>query len=141
MYEMLGGSLPPGLAFAPGGQITGTPAQVGRFTVVVRGEGADGCAASEAFAILVRGPELHLRPAALPPGQIGSPYAASLLASGGTAPYAFSLMAGSLPPGVVLAANGALSGTPSQAGLFAFRVLTVDALGSRGMVKVKIKVS
>jgi Putative Ig domain len=51
----------------------------------------------------------------LPAGTVGNAYAATLAASGGTAPYKWSLTAGSLPPGLSLdAATGAISGTPSS---------------------------
>jgi predicted outer membrane repeat protein len=59
-------------------------------------------------------------------GQVGSAYSATLT-SHGIGPYHWSLAAGGLPPGVSLnAANGQLSGTPTQAGTFDFTVQLVD---------------
>ena len=52
----------------------------------------------------------------IPAGTVGSAYATTLLASGGTAPYNWSLKTGTLPAGVSLSAAGALSGTPTAAG-------------------------
>lgn len=57
----------------------------------------------------------------LPAGSVGAPYAATIGATGRPAPT-FALASGSLPPGVTLAANGALSGTPTAAGTYSFTV-------------------
>jgi virginiamycin B lyase len=54
----------------------------------------------------------------LPGGVIGTAYSASLTANGGTAPYTWSVSAGSLPTGLTLdPATGAISGTPSGPGM------------------------
>ncbi|MBX5467446.1 MAG: cell wall-binding repeat-containing protein [Firmicutes bacterium] len=66
--------------------------------------------------------------ASLPAGQVGSPYSASLQASGGVPPYTWSLVSGSaMPPGLTLAANGQISGTPTAAGTTTFTVQVADA--------------
>lgn len=63
-------------------------------------------------------------------GQAGVAYASALLASGGRAPYMFSLVGGSLPPGLTLdLLTGAITGTPTNAGTFSFRAQVVDAMG------------
>ncbi len=69
----------------------------------------------------------------LPNGSAGSPYSASLVATGGTAPYVWSIAAGSLPAGLSLSATGAIDGTPTTAGETSFSVLVTDA--SPGAVK------
>jgi hypothetical protein len=51
----------------------------------------------------------------LPAIQVGVPYSAVLQAVGGTAPYVWTLVAGSLPAGLSLGPDGSLSGTPQQA--------------------------
>ena len=54
----------------------------------------------------------------LPGGTVGSPYAATLTASGGTPPYTWSLTGGSLPSNVTLNSGGTISGTPNVAGVY-----------------------
>ena len=61
-------------------------------------------------------------------GQIGVAYSDTLSASGGTAPYVWSVSAGALPAGMTLGAtSGVLGGTPTVAGTFSFTVKVTDA--------------
>jgi hypothetical protein len=60
-----------------------------------------------------------------PIGTVGSPYSFAFTGAGGCGPglpYQYSLIGGSLPPGLTLAKNGQVSGTPSQAGGWSFWV-------------------
>jgi hypothetical protein len=63
----------------------------------------------------------------LPGASAGSPYSATLAATGGTAPYAWSISAGSLPAGLSLSTTGTITGTPTTAGEMSFSVLVTDA--------------
>ena len=59
---------------------------------------------------------------------VGIAYNAVSSVTGGTAPYAFSITSGSLPPGLVLnATTGSITGIPSTAGTYNF-TLNVSAL-------------
>src|SRR5262249_4917042 len=75
---------------------------------------------------------LTLSPDTLPPGDVGAPYTRTVLASGGTSPYTFTLADGTLPPGVTLASNGLLSGTPTVTGTFTFAVGATDSFPATG---------
>jgi hypothetical protein len=75
---------------------------------------------------------ITILPATLPAGSLGEPYTQGLSASGGTAPYTFSLSGGSLPPGLALSATGQVSGIPTSVGSFTFTVQASDASGCLG---------
>lgn len=51
----------------------------------------------------------------------------ALAARNGIPPYSWSVVSGSLPPGVSLDSDGHLSGAPSQEGVFSFRVRLQDS--------------
>ncbi len=64
--------------------------------------------------------------AALPKATVGEAYSASLSVTGGDTPFIWSIVAGTLPPGLSLDPNGIISGTPTQAGMSGFEVGVVD---------------
>jgi len=78
-------------------------------------------------------PAITVTPASLAAGNAGSPYSAAFGASGGTAPYTFAVVIGSLPPGLTLAPGGALTGTPTTAGTYPFTVAATDAASCSGV--------
>src|SRR5687768_8356027 len=58
---------------------------------------------------------VSIQTVALPTAGVDVPYATSLAATGGSAPYAWSLAPGSaLPTGLTLGTNGSISGTANQ---------------------------
>jgi hypothetical protein len=60
-------------------------------------------------------------------GTVNAAYAATLLASGGTLPYSWSLAGGLLPAGLTLnGSSGAISGTPTTTGTFNFTARVND---------------
>jgi Putative Ig domain len=78
----------------------------------------------------------------LPSATVGLTYDATLSVTGGTEPYAFALVSGQLPTGVLLSATtGAISGTPSSTGSFSFAVSVTDSTGQSGQQPLQIAVS
>ena len=59
-------------------------------------------------------------------GTQNSSYNATLAASGGAAPYVWTLTTGSLPTGLALGSGGAISGTPNGTGTSNFTVQVAD---------------
>lgn len=76
-----------------------------------------------------------------PDGTVGVPYSFVFGTEGGSAPHTLSLSSGSLPPGLKLASDGNLSGTPTTAGVFNFYIEAVDSVGSRTQVKFSITIA
>jgi hypothetical protein len=72
-------------------------------------------------------PALSISTSALPSASVGSTYDQILQAVGGTAPYVWSITSGQLPAGLVLSANGAISGLPNSAGSFTFTTSVSDS--------------
>src|SRR5215813_11975045 len=63
----------------------------------------------------------------LPGGYPATPYQQSLVASGGVIPYAWSLVGGSLPDGLVMTTDGYIWGRPGNTGDFTFTARLSDA--------------
>jgi uncharacterized protein (TIGR03437 family) len=76
------------------------------------------------------GPSVSIKPPALKDATVGAAYSDSLSASGGTAPYTWSLFSGALPAGLALDSSGAISGNATTAGPSAFSVQVTDASGA-----------
>jgi uncharacterized protein (TIGR03437 family) len=79
--------------------------------------------------------------ASLPVGNRDQAYEpATLTASGGTAPYTYSVIGSDLPAGLSLSSAGAISGTPTAAGNFVVKVLAVDAMGCTGVRQYDLRI-
>jgi hypothetical protein len=64
---------------------------------------------------------------------VGIFYSRTITASGGTSPYSFTVISGSLPPLLTLNPNtGVLSGTPTSSGSFTFTIQATDSYGCTG---------
>ena len=62
----------------------------------------------------------------LPSSFEGQPYSARVRATGGADPVSFAVTSGSPAPGVTLAPDGVLAGTPTAAGSYTFTVTATD---------------
>ncbi|MFI5117316.1 MAG: beta strand repeat-containing protein, partial [Terriglobales bacterium] len=126
------GNLPPGLNLDPAsGLISGTPTMTGTypFTVQVSDSQSPPATASAPLSITVNATltQLTVVTTSLPSGTQNTAYNAMLAADGGVTPYTWSITAGSLPVGLHLnASSGAITGTPSGAGISNFTVQVTD---------------
>ena len=73
---------------------------------------------------------LTVTTSSLPNGTNFMAYSQQLNASGGQPPYNWTNIVGALPPGLSLATNGVISGTPTTNGTFNFTVQVTDALSA-----------
>jgi hypothetical protein len=62
----------------------------------------------------------------IPDGKINETYMATLTASGGTKPYKWEPIRGTIPDGFTLDASGKIAGTPKNAGSFTFKLQVTD---------------
>ncbi len=133
-FSLSSGTLPPGLTLDPtSGWIAGVPATAGRFAFVITATDTNLCTGHRRYRIDVEDPcpTIVLRPPVLPEGREGESYFEELTATGGVAPYEFSVT-GTRPPGLTLSPNGILSGTPTASGTFDFEIGVTDAQGCEG---------
>lgn len=85
---------------------------------------------------------LYITPSQLPIASVSAPYSAGLDVSRGTEPYRFTVVSGTIPPGLSLnTLTGTVAGRPTTAGSFSFRVTVSDSTGNRGEGTVYITVS
>src|SRR5208283_1532953 len=128
-FSITSGSLPPGLTLNTStGAITGTPTTAGTYNFTAQVVDSKGSTATASCSIVVSSLKLACPTAT---AQVGVSYSSALVASGGVAPYTFSIAVGALPPGLSLnTSTGAVSGTPTTAGTYNFTAQVVDSQGN-----------
>lgn len=78
----------------------------------------------------------------LPAGITSTAYSQTVAASGGRMPYTWAVSAGVLPTGLSLnSSNGAITGTPSAVGTFAFTISATDVWGAVGTKSLSITIA
>ena len=123
------GTLPTGLTLAAGtGAITGTPTAYGTSSFTVQVKDANNFTATAVLSIKINPAPVAISTTSLPNGIVNSPgYSATLQSTGGATPITWAVTAGVLPTGLTLAANGAITGTPTTAGTSNFSVTATDS--------------
>lgn len=99
--------------------ITGTPTASGDFNFTVRAENDEGDFMEKSFFITVI--EI-LNATALPAGEKGTAYLEIFSTGAGGVSVVWSVVGGSIPPGLTLFPDGTLSGAPTSDGEFNFTV-------------------
>ncbi len=99
-------------------------------------------ATSSAIAIIVNNPLLSIVTTSFPNGPVQVSYTASLQASGGTAPYSWSVLSGQLPTGLSLSpSTGTISGMPTVAGSFSFTIQVKDSAAATTSAAFSINIT
>ena len=117
-WAVTSGTLPSGLSLSSAGVISGTPsaAVAAAGLVFTATDSAKNTANSSGITLTINPAALVVTTSSLPNGTVGTAYSVPLAATGGTAPYVWSLKSGTLPAGLSLSAAGVISGTPTAAG-------------------------
>ena len=131
-WSISAGSLPAGLTLSSStGQISGTPTAAGTASFTAQVKDAGGNTGTKALSVgVTTAASLQITTTSLADGQVKSAYSASLAATGGTKPYAWSVSSGSLPAGLTLGSStGQILGTPTASGSFSFAISVKDSSG------------
>jgi hypothetical protein len=145
-WSISSGTLPPGLGIdASTGLISGTPTTAGTYDFTVYAKvNADSRSDTKALAIVVRDPlvvsagEPFVARRAV--GEVSVPFDATISATGGFGTYTWAVTAGTVPPGLKLV-DGAITGTPTTAGSYAFIASVTDTEGRKANVTAHILVA
>jgi hypothetical protein len=130
-WSVTSGVLPPGLSLAGStGIISGTPTIAGSSSFTVTVTDAHGNVGTQALAIAVAS-NLTVTTTSLPTATLTVAYAETLAATGGTGPYAWSIISsGSFAPGLSFSSAGQITGTPSAVGSWTFTAEVTDSLSN-----------
>lgn len=123
--------LPPGLKMSTAGAISGTPTVDGLYDV---GVDVHNTKTGNAYRSAHADVQIEIQPMEIDPtngvpkdGWVGSAYTLAFTVTGGTATRTWSVIDGTLPPGLKMApSNGAVSGTATTVGDYTFTVHVHD---------------
>jgi hypothetical protein len=149
-YSWYSEGLPPGLKMNIDGTISGTPTQLGAFTVVFAVMDASSPAYIDEVTLTFTIPtDLAITTASLPDAQVGKPYEDYTIPAspvpivvqntGGLAPYTWEIVAGTVPIGLTIdASSGTLGGVPCTynsttdfSKTYTFTIQVTDAIGAK----------
>lgn len=139
-WRLSSGALPAGLSLAASGtprtEITGTPEAAGSFTFEVEVSDSGGHTASRRLSLEVAPADLVIVTSTVPDGSANAPYSATLVGAGGSQQgYQWTVVAGTLPQGLILEPAGTpsarITGTPAAFGSFDLTVELEDGAGAK----------
>jgi hypothetical protein len=140
-FTVESGALPTGLSLDPAsGTVYGTPTATGSFIfgILLSDKGVQ--QVHRSFTIAITSP-ISITSGNLG-GTAGVAYSQTLTASGGTAPYTWSVASGNLPSGLTLnSSTGVISGTPQASGSFVITIGVKDANNILGGQTVTITIT
>ena len=113
-FTISSGSLPAWATLNPGtGVISGTPNSAAAASFTVRATDANGCSATRALTLSPVCPALSITPVTPAAGVVGAAYSQTMSVTGGTGPFIWTVVSGSLPAGLSLSTGGVIAGTPT----------------------------
>ncbi|MBP6944693.1 putative Ig domain-containing protein [Patescibacteria group bacterium] len=138
-------TLPPGLNLVPGGErvarLKGTPTTAGTYPITVRAKGSNAVIYDRAYTVVIEYPVV-ITSTSLPVGTVGTVYDTTVAFTGGTGPFGWTVVSGSLPAGLQLnVASGRVTGTPTTAGTYSVMIMVSDRYGSTNRRAFSLQVS
>jgi hypothetical protein len=136
-FALASGKLPAGLTLTSSGVLSGKPTtSIGspfKFTITATDNSNSGLTGSQAYMLTVD-PAITIGPTTLAVATVGDAVNDKLTAKGGSGTgYTFAQASGSnLPSGLTLSSAGAITGTPTQSGKYAFTIVATDSIGATG---------
>jgi len=148
-FHLDSGDLPPRLALAPDGNLSGTSFQPGSFQFYVemrepRDDPANcaGKTTQKKFTLKVRRqPWIVSTPAMPPHSEVGIPFRMTLRARGGSGIFVWKVAGGRLPPGVRVGVHGTIAGIPWTPGTYRFVASAKDTEARSLIRQMKISVA
>gem|GEM_PF-695905 len=129
-WSVASGSLPTGLTLnASTGVISGTPTSSSTFNFTLRATDNLGYYGTQAYTVKLCS-AITLSPSSLAASMVNSAYSQTFSATGGTQPYGFAVISGTLPAGLTLDPDtGTLTGRPTATTAASFTIAVTDANG------------
>jgi len=126
-WSITSGSAPAGLALSNAGVLSGIPLSPGIFQFTLKLTDAGLLTTTKTVSQTIDpSPITFATGTALPGAVKGVDYTTTLSATGGAAPYAWSLFSGTLPPSCVISSNGTITGKPATPGVYSFTAQLTD---------------
>jgi len=132
-WSVSSGSLPANLGLTGStGVISGTPSTAATSTFTIQVTDTNNVSTNTIFSLTVNPPVVITTNSPLPDAQLGVSYSQTLMATGGSGTYTWTITAGSLPGGMSLSTSGLISGTPSATATANFTVTATDTNQATG---------
>jgi hypothetical protein len=141
-WTVTAGALPGDMTLSSEGLVSGTPTTAGTFSFTAKVTDAAAQTATAPLQFTITPAQILITTSSpLTSGQVTVAYSASLAATGGTAPYTWTVSAGALPGGLSLSSAGLVSGTPTAAGTFNFTAKITDSAGRTATAPLQITIA
>lgn len=125
-----GSELPIGLTLSANtGLISGSPTIAGSRSFTIRATDVNTNYGIKPYTITIGGASVVVLPGAITNVFKNVPFSMNITGAGGSAPYVYSIIYGSVPTGLTFfTGNGYLAGTPTVTGAYVFEVKATDAV-------------
>jgi uncharacterized protein (TIGR03790 family) len=142
-------ALPPtGMTLSSSGVLSGTPTATGTTSIIVQAEDSANNIINSSFSLTIDPAILTITTTSLGTSYFGGPgsgwigyaFSETLTAAGGTPPYSWSLVQGTLPPGLTLSAGGLFGGIPVAAGTYTFTIQVADSANATASLQYSLSI-